>query len=74
MSIDASATPRADLKVINADATAEEIAAVVAVFAALQARGDTKQKPRSLWASRQRRTRAALRPGPGAWRASGLPR
>lgn len=62
------------LKVVNPDATPEEIAALVAVFAALEAPGTSKPAPRSLWAARQRRTRAALRPGPGAWRASGLPR
>jgi hypothetical protein len=59
---------------VNPDATPEEVAAVVAVFAALQSPAQPKPEPRSLWASHQRRTRAALRPGPGAWRASALPR
>jgi hypothetical protein len=71
---DASATPRAELKIVNQDATPEEIAAIVAVLSTLQAPGEAPDKPRSLWAARQRRTRAALRPGPGAWRASALPR
>jgi hypothetical protein len=68
------ATPTPRLSIVNPDATEEEVAAIVAVFAALQAPSETKPKARSLWAARQRRTRAALRPGPGAWRASALPR
>jgi len=71
---DRSASPAPRLEIINKDATAEEVAAIVAVFAALQAPAPSIPRPRSLWASRQRRTRAALRPGPGAWRASALPR
>ena len=71
---DRSAIEAPKLKIINPDATEEEIAAVVAVFASLRAPSEPTPKPRSLWAARQRRTRAALRPGPGAWRASGLPR
>jgi hypothetical protein len=62
------------LRVVNADATPEEVAAIVAVFSALGGGSTPEPKRRSLWASRQRRTRAALRPGPGAWRASALPR
>ncbi|HEX2896175.1 MAG TPA: acyl-CoA carboxylase epsilon subunit [Marmoricola sp.] len=71
---DRSASQAPELKIVNPDATPEEIAAVVAVFAALQSPAPAPEKPRSLWAARQRRTRAALRPGPGAWRASALPR
>ncbi|HEX7717683.1 MAG TPA: acyl-CoA carboxylase subunit epsilon [Marmoricola sp.] len=66
--------PSPSLRIINEDATAEEIAAIVAVLSALGGTEAPKPAPRSLWAARQRRTRAALRPGPGAWRASGLPR
>jgi hypothetical protein len=61
------------LRVLDDDATPEEVAALVAVLSSLQS-APAPEKPRSLWASRQRRTRAVLRPGPGAWRASGLPR
>ena len=71
---DRSASPTPKLEIINKDATAEEIAAIVAVLSSLQSPAAPKPKPRSVWASRQRRTRAALRPGPGAWRASALPR
>jgi hypothetical protein len=46
----------------------------VAVLSSLQAAGPAPEKPRSTWASYGRRTRPAVRPGPGAWRASGLPR
>ena len=70
---DVSATPRAELTIVNPDATPEEIAAIVAVFSSLRT-APPPEKPRSLWAARQRRTRAALRPGPGSWRASALPR
>ncbi len=66
--------PRPTLTVVNPDATPEEIAAIVAVFSALGGGAKPAPKPRSLWAARQRRTRAALRPGPGSWRSSGLPR
>jgi hypothetical protein len=62
------------LTIVNPDATPEEIAALTAVFAALGSATQPPEPPRSTWAARQRRTRPALRPGPGAWRASGLPR
>ena len=60
------------LKVIDANATPEEVAAIVAVFAALGSTGEAPQKkPRSLWATPQLRT--PIHPGPNAWRASALP-
>ena len=68
-----SDSPAPRLEIVNPDATAEEVAAIVAVFSALRTTPPT-EKPRSLWAARHRRTRAALRPGAGSWRASGLPR
>jgi hypothetical protein len=64
----------AELRIINKDATPEEIAALTAVIAAMGSVAPAPEKPGSLWAARHRRTRAALRPGPGAWRASALPR
>ncbi|MFJ9392826.1 acyl-CoA carboxylase epsilon subunit [Nocardioides sp. NPDC101246] len=61
------------LKVIDQNATPEDVAAIVAVLAAIGSGGEPpKKKPRSLWAAPQLRT--PLHPGPGAWRASGLPR
>ncbi len=57
------------------DATPEEIAALVAVFAALGSGGDdTPERPRPAWGNPARTVRQAHRNGVGAWRASGLPR
>ena len=62
------------LRVVNADATAEEVAALVAVFSALHsAGGEAPERPRSTWSHPARGVRRTHRPGPGAWRASGLP-
>jgi hypothetical protein len=61
------------LRVVNPDATDEEIAAIVAVFATLGSE-PAPTKPRPVWAAHQRKMRETLRRGPGAWRASGLPR
>jgi hypothetical protein len=61
------------LRVVNPDATDEEIAALVAVFSSLG--GTTPPKrPTPVWAANARKMRETLRRGPGAWRASGLPR
>lgn len=63
------------LKVINPDATAEEIAALVAVFSALgSAGGEPPKRPRPSWSHPARSVRQTHRFGEGAWRASGLPR
>ena len=72
---DASAVEPAEtpvLRVITPDATPEEIAAVVAVFAAMSGGAPAPEKPRSLWASPAQRMRRTLPHGPGAWRASAL--
>ena len=62
------------LRVVNPDATAEEVAALVAVFAALgSAGGEAPAKPRPSWNLPARGVRQTHRFGPGAWRASGLP-
>jgi hypothetical protein len=71
---DDSAIEAPRLRIVNPDATPEEIAALTAVIAAMGAPAPAPARPRTLWASRQRRTRPALRSGPGAWRASGMPR
>jgi hypothetical protein len=63
------------LQVVRGDATPEEVAALVAVIASMS--GGTSQgqpKPRSTWAHPARGLRSVHRHGPGAWRASGLPR
>ena len=62
------------LRVINADATHEEVAAQVAVFSALGSGGGAPpQGPRPTWNHPARGVRRTHRSGPGAWRASGLP-
>ena len=62
------------LKVVNPDATAEEIAALVAVFSSLGSA--EKPPPRSTpeWQANHRKLRVTLPHGPGGWRSSGLPR
>jgi hypothetical protein len=65
------------LRVVRGDATAEEIAALVAVLLArsadVRAPGQARSVPGS-WADRTRQLRRPLSPGPGAWRCSALPR
>lgn len=63
------------LKVVNADATPEEIAALVVVFSALgSATDDVAPRRTPEWSQPARRMRAPVAHGPGGWRASGLPR
>ncbi|MEU6038701.1 acyl-CoA carboxylase subunit epsilon [Actinomadura sp. NPDC047616] len=72
------------LQVVRGDAAPEEVAALVAVLtarahAAAAAAAPAQQPGVSRWADRSRMMRGpvseGLRPrGPGAWRASGLPR
>jgi acyl-CoA carboxylase epsilon subunit len=64
------------LEVVRGDATPEEIAALVAVLAAraaVAAAPGPARRP-SAWARRARLVRRPITAGPGAWRASGLPR
>ncbi len=65
------------LKILTPDATAEEIAAIVAVFAAVGGSGSGDPAPApapSAWSHPSRQVRASHRHGTGGWRASGLPR
>ncbi|MDT9592705.1 acyl-CoA carboxylase subunit epsilon [Nocardioides zeae] len=63
------------LRIVDADATPEEVAAIVAVFSALAGGGEAPAPaPRSVWAAPGARVRRGLDHGRGAWRASGLPR
>lgn len=65
------------LRVIRGDATPEEIAALIAVVAAANARATAAEPPAprmSAWRDPARRVRGPLPHGPGAWRASALPR
>lgn len=64
------------LRVVRGTPDDAELAALTAVVAALAA-GDSPEpapRPRSRWADRAALVRAPLPVGPGAWRASGLPR
>jgi hypothetical protein len=71
--------PQADgpapvLRILTEDATDEEIAAVVAVFAAMGGAVEPPDAPvPSAWAHPSRQVRQTHRHGTGAWRASGLP-
>ena len=63
------------LRIVNADATPEEVAALVAVFSALgSGGGEAPERPRSSWSNPARGVRRTHDHGLGAWRASGLPR
>jgi hypothetical protein len=61
------------LQVINADATPEEVAAIVAVLSALGGGAPAPKRPVPAWSAPQRQVRRTLANGPGGWRASGLP-
>lgn len=65
------------LTVIRGDASAEEIAALTAVLAAMSGRAAAAPRrqaaPAGGWASRAAMLRKPLAHGPGAWRASGRP-
>jgi hypothetical protein len=71
-----SSGPEAEpmLRVVNPDATPEEVAAIVAVFSSLGGGEPAPEPPRSQWASPARRVRGPLAHGRGGWRASALPR
>ena len=68
-------TDRPALRILTPDVTEEEVAALVAVFAALAPAGDAAPpSPRPEWNAPHRLVRVAHPHGPGGWRASGLPR
>jgi hypothetical protein len=68
------AAPPPFLKVIRGDATPEEIAALVAVFASLgQAEAPARRRTPE-WQANHRKLRVTHPHGPGGWRSSGLPR
>jgi hypothetical protein len=62
------------LRVIDAHATPEEVAAIVAVLSALGGGAPAPRRRRSTWASPARQVGRPPAHGAGAWRASGLPR
>jgi len=63
------------LRVVRGTASDDELAALVAVVAALGSGGAEQPTPRrSRWAAPEARLRRPLIPGPGAWHTSALPR
>ncbi|WP_435199754.1 acyl-CoA carboxylase subunit epsilon [Janibacter sp. GS2] len=56
------------------DASAEQVAALVAVLSGLGDEDEEPAGPPSRWASRERLVRSAVHPSRGGWRASALPR
>ena len=70
-----STTEQPLLRVVSPHATAEEIAALVAVFASRgtdEAPAAERRTPE--WRAHHRKLRVALPHGPGGWRSSSLPR
>jgi hypothetical protein len=63
------------LRVVRGEPDAAELAALTAVLNVARhgARTTVPDTTRSTWADHTSRMRRAPRPGPGAWRASGLP-
>ncbi|WP_082600203.1 acyl-CoA carboxylase epsilon subunit [Nocardioides sp. Soil777] len=63
------------LRVVNPDATPEEVAALVAVLAALGSVGGEPPRRRTPeWSAPHRGVRRTHLSGPGGWRSSGLAR
>jgi hypothetical protein len=64
-------SPRPLLRVVKGEPTAEELAALTVVVAALSRRRPRRRPtPVGSWASPAAALRAPLRPGPGGWVAS----
>jgi hypothetical protein len=64
--------PRPLLRVVTGEPTAEELAALTVVVAALSQRRERRRPtPVGAWASFADGHRRALQAGPGGWRASG---
>ena len=63
------------LRVVRGNPTDEEVAALVAVVASLNAATEEPEPaPRSAWSDRRNLVRQPLPHGPGAWRTSAFPR
>ena len=64
------------LFLVKGDATPEEVAALTVVLQSVAAASAAAppERPRSEWAAPHRRLDRTFPSGPGAWRASGLPR
>ena len=63
------------LRIVKGDPDAEEVAALVAVVAALGSGGSEPAPRRTAeWSAHHRKVRTSLPHGPGGWRSSALPR
>jgi hypothetical protein len=65
-------TGRPHLRLVRGEASAEEIAALVAVLATRTAAAPPPRRPLSGWADPAAAVRRGIEPGPGAWRRSGF--
>ena len=63
------------LQVVKGEPTAEELAALTVVVAALSQRRPARRRPLPVggWSARAGLLRRPLQPGPGGWRAAGGP-
>jgi hypothetical protein len=68
------APQRPVLRIVNGDATPEEVAAIIAVLSAAGTAAPPPRKPVSEWSAHHRTVRRTLPHGPGGWRSSSLPR
>ncbi|HEX5086549.1 MAG TPA: acyl-CoA carboxylase epsilon subunit [Nocardioides sp.] len=69
-----SGAERPLLRIVRGDATAEELAALVAVVAALGSGGGEPTRRRTPeWSAHHRKLRRSLPHGLGGWRSSTLP-
>jgi hypothetical protein len=73
---EAAAPQRPALRIVRGDPTPEEVAALTVVLAAASGGSGEPEDtgPASVWNERESLVRRPLTPGPGAWRASALPR
>ena len=62
------------LRVVKGDATAEELAALVAVLASVGGDAGSPRREVPAWSAHHRKVRATPPNGPGGWRSSALPR
>jgi hypothetical protein len=62
------------LRIVKGDATPEEVAALVAVVAAIASAGTAPRRRTPEWSAHHRKVRSTLPHGPGGWRSSALPR
>lgn len=61
------------LRVVSPDATPEEVAALVAVFASMGSTEAPAPRRAPEWQANHRKLRRTFPSGPGGWRSSGLP-